>query len=58
MVEAEGRTRRVLQDIGNLVPDRAVEGKPGPQPAEKNKVEIWHNNPDNVVNLSQILMKT
>ncbi|XP_038900955.1 G2/mitotic-specific cyclin S13-7 isoform X3 [Benincasa hispida] len=40
VVAAEGRTRRILKDIGNLVPDRAVEGKPGPQPTEKNKVTL------------------
>lgn len=40
VVAVEGRTRRILKDIGNLVPDRAIEGKPGTQPAEKNKKAI------------------
>lgn len=40
VVAVEGRTRRILKDIGNLVPDRAIEGKPGTQPAEKNKVTL------------------
>lgn len=54
MVAAEGRTRRILKDIGNLVPDQAVEGKHGPQPPDKNKVTLvnsvilFHINIDSV----------